>query len=101
VTSLGVGITYSTAIEPLLDRRPELFDVVEIEPQTMWTRVANGPPHFRVDTDVLDHIARLPGRKLIHSVGTPVGGSVAPDPEQLRLLRAMIERPTRRGRATI
>lgn len=40
----------------------------------------------------MEHIARLPGRKLIHSVGTPVGGTVAPDPEQLRLLGAMIER---------
>ena len=41
---------------------------------------------------MLDHLERLPGRKLIHSVGTPVGGTVAPDPEQLALLRRMIER---------
>jgi uncharacterized protein (UPF0276 family) len=92
VTALGVGITYSTAIEDLLESTPDLFDVVEIEPQTFWTRLRNGPPHFKVQEDVLAHIAGLPGRKLIHSVGTPVGGTVRPDPEQLELLQAMIER---------
>jgi uncharacterized protein (UPF0276 family) len=89
--ALGVGITYSSAIEGLLERSPELFDVVEIEPQTLWTRVPDGPSHFRVRRDVLAHVSRLPGRKLIHSVGTPVGGTVAPDPEQLELLGEMVD----------
>ncbi len=89
---LGVGITYSAAVEPLLEGSPQLFDVVEIEPQTLWTRLLDGPPHFRVREEVLAHLAELPGRKLIHSVGTPVGGTMAPDPEQLRLLREMLER---------
>ena len=89
---LGVGITYSAAVEPLLDRRPDLFDVLEVEPQTLWTRGEPPGPSFRVDEAVLDHLEALPGRKLIHSVGTPVGGSVAPDPEQLELLAAMVER---------
>jgi uncharacterized protein (UPF0276 family) len=66
--------------------------VVEIEPQTLWTRLPGGPPHLRVRGEVLSHLARLPGRKLIHSVGTPVGGTMAPDPEQLQLLREMLER---------
>jgi uncharacterized protein (UPF0276 family) len=90
--ALGVGITYSTAIEELLHASPELFDLVEIEPQTLWVRMPAGPPHFRVRDDVLAHLSCLPGRKLIHSVGTPVGGAVAPDPEQLRLLADMIQR---------
>jgi uncharacterized protein (UPF0276 family) len=88
---LGVGITYSSAIEPLLEQRPELFDVLEIEPQTLWTRSLSGPRRFSVEPDVLAHMARLPGRKLIHSVGTPIGGTVPPDPEQLALLQAMVE----------
>jgi uncharacterized protein (UPF0276 family) len=66
--------------------------VVEVEPQTLWTRVDGGTPRFRVENAVLDHLERLPGRKLIHSVGTPVGGTVAPDREQLELLAAMVER---------
>jgi uncharacterized protein (UPF0276 family) len=88
---LGVGITYSSAIEELLERNPDLFDVVEIEPQTLWTSLLDGPPHFRVRREVLEHVSRLPGRNLIHSVGTPVGGTVPPDPEQLHLLREMVD----------
>jgi uncharacterized protein (UPF0276 family) len=64
---------------------------VEIEPQTLWTRLPDGPPNFELRPEVLSHIAGLPGRKLIHSVGTPVGGTVAPDPEQLDLLGEMVE----------
>jgi uncharacterized protein len=88
----GVGITYSAAIEPLLDRCPNLFDVVEIEPQTLWIRAGDGTPRFRVEEAVVAHLERLPGRKLIHSVGTPVGGTVAPEPAQLELLAEMVSR---------
>ena len=69
---------------------PELFDVLEIEPQTLWMRTSRAP-HFRVRPEVTEHLRRLPGRKLIHSVGTPVGGTVRPDPEQLVLLRQMVD----------
>jgi uncharacterized protein (UPF0276 family) len=89
---LGVGITYSAAVEPLLEAHPGLFDVVEIEPQTTWLETRDGPEPFRVLESVLEHLARLPGRKLIHSVGTPVGGTVRPDPVQVGLLRKTIER---------
>ena len=37
-------------------------------------------------------LVSLPGRKLVHSVGVPVGGSVRPDPAQLALLRRTITR---------
>ncbi len=84
--ALGVGITYSRAIEPLLERRPELFGVLEIEPQTMWLKVPDAEQPFRSDEHVLEHLLSLPGRKLVHSVGTPVGGTVRPDPAQLALL---------------
>ena len=42
---LGVGITFSSGIESILDRHPELIDVVEIEPQTTWldARTAGSP----------------------------------------------------------
>jgi uncharacterized protein (UPF0276 family) len=90
--ALGVGVTYSSALEPLLEREPDLFDLLELEPQTFWTRLSgSSPPHFRVQRDVVEHLSRLPGRKLIHSVGTPVGGTVPPDPEQLALLREMVD----------
>ena len=86
----GVGITYSAAIEPLLDRCPDLFDVVEVEPQTLWIRT--GEESFRVEEALIEHLERLPGRKLIHSVGTPVVGTLPPEHAQLELLAAMVAR---------
>lgn len=85
--ALGVGITYSSAIEPLLERRPELVQVLEIEPQTTWVKTGDPDRPYQVDEEVLVHLGRLPGRKLVHSVGTPVGGTVRPEPAQLTLLR--------------
>ena len=86
---LGVGLSYASALEPLLERHPELIDVLEIEPQTMWIRTAD---RYRVNEEVLRHLLELPGRKLIHSVGAPVGGTVRPDPDQVALLRDAVER---------
>jgi uncharacterized protein len=92
-TPLGVGITYSAAIEPVL-ADDGLVDFLEVEPQTMWLEHGTGPKRFSFSEDVLAHIVSLPGRKLVHSVGAPVGGSVVPQPEQLALLQATIERLT-------
>jgi uncharacterized protein (UPF0276 family) len=88
---LGVGITHSASIEPLLEQYPSLFDVVEIEPQTTWLPTPSGPAPFRLLDSVLEHLAGLPGRKIVHSVGTPVGGTVRPDPTQLALLSKTIK----------
>ena len=89
---LGVGITYSAAIEPLLDRRPELFDVVEIEPQTTWTRTSDPAARYIVKEEMVRRLLSLPGRKIVHSVGTPAGGVVRPERAQLDLLRATAQR---------
>jgi uncharacterized protein len=90
--ALGVGITYSSAIVPLLERRPELFHVVEIEPQTTWIRTTDPHVPYLVREEVVEHLLALPGRKLIHSIGAPVGGTVRPDAAQLPLLRQAVER---------
>jgi uncharacterized protein (UPF0276 family) len=87
---LGVGITYSSAIEPLLERYLPLVDVLEIEPQTTWLHVPGHVQPYRPSEQVLDHLAALPVRKLVHSVGTPVGGTIRPEPAQLTLLRRTI-----------
>jgi uncharacterized protein (UPF0276 family) len=87
---LGVGITYSSAIEPVLEQHQELFDVVEFEPQTTWIETRDGSEPYRISDSVLEHIAQLPGRKLVHSIGVPVGGTVRPAPDQLALLRRTI-----------
>lgn len=84
--ALGVGVTYSSAIEPLLERYPALVDVIEVEPQTMWIETRDSSEPYRVSDSLLEHIAQLPGRKIVHSVGTPVGGTMRPEPVQLALL---------------
>ena len=81
-----LGATYSGAIEPLIERHPELFDVLEIEPQTTWIKTADPERPLQADHRVLDHLAGLPGRKIIHSVGRPIGGTVAPEVAELDLL---------------
>jgi uncharacterized protein (UPF0276 family) len=87
---LGVGITYSSAIEPVLEQDADLVDVVEFEPQTTWVETRDREHPYRVSDAVLDHIAQLPGRKLVHSIGAPVGGTVRPQAAQLALLRQII-----------
>lgn len=89
--TLGVGVVYSSAIEPLIERHPELFQVLEVEPQTIWTKTPGKPQPYHVDPEVLDHIRQLPGRKIVHSVGVPVGGTVRPEIAQLDRLAATIE----------
>jgi uncharacterized protein (UPF0276 family) len=90
--ALGVGIVYSSGLEPLLATHPELVDVLEIEPQTTWIETGDDDAPYLVRLDVQDHIAALPGRKLVHSVGTPVGGSVQAHAAQIPLLRETVER---------
>jgi uncharacterized protein (UPF0276 family) len=89
---LGVGITWSSAIEPVLDQHSDLFDVVEFEPQTTWVKPHDGLEPLRVPNGIVEHIKQLPGRKLVHSIGVPVGGTVRPSLEQLALLRHTIQR---------
>lgn len=89
---LGVGITFAPEVEPLLEKRPELFDVIELEPQTTWVEVPGEKVTYRPDERVLERLAAYPAHKLVHSVGTPVGGTVRPDPAQLALLQTTIAR---------
>jgi len=89
--ALGVGITWSSAIEPVLDQHPELFDVVEFEPQTTWIKTRHDSEPYGVSDSLLEHIAQLPGRKLVHSIGVPVGGTLRPARDQLALLRHTIQ----------
>jgi uncharacterized protein (UPF0276 family) len=90
--AIGVGTTYSSAIEPLLWRDPGIVDVLEIEPQTTWIRTPGAQQPYRVNEEVLRHLLDLPGHKLVHSVGAPVGGTVRPEPGQVALLREVARR---------
>lgn len=85
---LGIGMIFAPALRPFLERRPDALDVLEIEPQTMWLadHAFDGP--FYEFTAGVDLFASLPGHKLVHSVGMPLGGTRAPDPGQCALIRA-------------
>jgi uncharacterized protein (UPF0276 family) len=86
----GVGVTYSSGLDPLIRDNPTLFHVLEIEPQTFWLETPNGARPFRVLGELFERIAGLPGKKLVHSVGAPVGGTIPPDASQFALLREAI-----------
>jgi len=87
---LGVGVTYSGLLDPILD--PGVADVLEIEPQAFWIRSIGGDTPYQFPEAAIAHIDELPGRKLIHSVGAPVGGSVRPDDAHLALLKQTVDR---------
>lgn len=61
--------------------------MLELEPQTLWLAddPISGP--FREYRPGLEAFARLPGHKLVHSVGIPLGGARQPDPGQMALIR--------------
>ncbi len=89
---LGIGIIYSPALDDFLERRPEAVDVIEVEPQTYWLadHPIDGP--FRPIVEVERLIERHPHRRLIHSVGCPLGGTRKPSEAQGGLLRDLAER---------
>jgi uncharacterized protein len=89
---LGVGIVYSSTLESLFESHPETLDVLEIEPQTTWLERPDRPGEILTRSEVDDHVASLPYHKLVHSIGTPVGGSVAGIDAQLPLLREAVKK---------
>jgi uncharacterized protein len=91
IPELGVGITYSADLEELIIANTELFPVIEVEPQTLWAETRKAAEPFRVFDSVFEKLAALPGKKLVHSVGAPVGGTVPPDKKQFSLLRKTID----------
>lgn len=83
---LGVGMTFAPALRPFLERHPAALDVLVLEPQTMWlTEDPFSGPFFEY-RPAIEGFAALPGHKLVHSVGIPLGGTRPPDRNQCTLL---------------
>ena len=91
VERIGTGIIYSKALVPLLAEKPGLFDALEIEPQTFWQTQSAIKGPFKPNKQAFDRISGLPYRKLIHSVGVPLGGTRKPNREQLGMLKALAD----------
>ncbi|MFJ9522894.1 DUF692 family multinuclear iron-containing protein [Kitasatospora sp. NPDC101801] len=87
---LGVGLTYVRGLEGLLEECGDALDLIEVEPQTFWRTRPDGT--VATDDEALRRLADLPGARLLHSVGDPVGGSELPDAEHVRLLGELAER---------
>lgn len=90
MTRLGVGLTYVPGLDRVLDATADLLDVVEIEPQTLWRVRSDG--EIVVDEQSLGRLADLPGERLLHGVGNPVGGTRPPDPRHTALFGELAER---------
>jgi uncharacterized protein len=85
---LGVGLTWFSGLEPVLQANAGLVDVLEIEPQTFWRRDPGGNCPV-VDQASLAALQQRQIPKLIHSVGFSVGGTVPPNTPDLELLRSV------------
>lgn len=70
VPRLGPGTVYLPGLHPLITARPDLFPVLEVEPQTVWLR---GPDGLHLDLRRLERIAALADHCVVHGVGFPVG----------------------------
>ena len=90
--ALGVGLTFHPELADFVERHSALIDVLELEPQTLWLPAAAAGADFSVPSAAMQRLADLPQAKLVHSVGTPVGGTRLGDPRQLPLLREAITR---------
>jgi uncharacterized protein len=86
--TLGVGMVYWPTLDPLLREPNSLIDVVEVEPQTIWHKLADPTNPYVVDQAAWNHLESLSQPKLVHSVGLPVGGAILPNLEQLPLFQS-------------
>lgn len=92
---LGTGLIYNPELDALFREGHPDLSVLELEPETLWDRTfpmaAGGSPVYRPNQEALRRIAGLPQRKLIHSVGFPVGGSVPHGEAHLQPLAEVVE----------
>ena len=89
---VGVGITFSSALIDTLLQHHDLVDAIEIEPQSLWSEHPSSTPRYRSKPEIDDMVEALPFRKLVHSIGLPVGGSLDHDVDQVALLGRTIDR---------
>ncbi|MFV8053532.1 DUF692 domain-containing protein [Mycobacterium sp. 48b] len=79
---LGVGVIATTGLDLVWSEVADLIDVVEVEPQTMWTPRQTG---WDINEPAFDWVESRDRPTLVHGVGFPVGGCTAPDPAGVKL----------------
>jgi uncharacterized protein (UPF0276 family) len=87
----GVGMVCLPGLEAFVEGAHDLIDVIEIEPQPLWFKSAAAGVPYAVDAGAMAPLCADRHKKLVHGVGFPVGGSVAPEPDQVALFVAAID----------
>ena len=85
---LGVGLAYFRGLEGFLATRGDLIDVLEIEPQSLVFRRPRATQRLKVDEAALARLRELPQKKVLHGIGSPVGG-LEQDTESIPALRRL------------
>lgn len=84
---LGVGVIATTGLDLVWSEVADLVDVVEVEPQTMWTP-RHGPDDetgWEINEPAFHWVESRDRPTLVHGVGFPVGGCTTPDPAGVAL----------------
>ncbi|HET9640750.1 MAG TPA: DUF692 family protein [Allosphingosinicella sp.] len=82
---LGAGFVYLPGLASICASLGAVCDVVEVEPQTLWSRTNPGEPGgggIRINEASLDSVLALGRPVLVHSVGFAIGGSCDGDRDQ-------------------
>jgi len=80
---LAVGVIATAGLDLAWEAVASLVDVIEVEPQTMWTPRPDGG--WDVDDAPLSWVQQCGKPTLVHGVGFPVGGAHAPNPRAVAL----------------
>jgi uncharacterized protein len=87
---LGVGIVVSSGLDLIWDGIRPLVDVVEVEPQTMWT--PRNDSGWDLIEEAFGWVEGLEVPAIAHGVGFPVGGCEPPEPAGVALAASCAER---------
>jgi uncharacterized protein len=86
VPKLGVGLLYNEQLRPIIERRRDLLDFLELIPDIMWTDMGYGhTPRFIEDERGVSYIRSLRTEMtvVLHSIGFSVGSAHRFDREHI------------------
>jgi uncharacterized protein len=88
---LGPGAIYLRSLDELFRCNADLIKVVEVEPQTLWTKGTAPGSVPRSSPLELRGLSALPQRLLTHGVGYPIGGTICDQKRHVAEFRRWIE----------
>src|SRR5262252_10072239 len=88
---LGPGAIYLRSLDELFRSNADLIKVVEVEPQTLWTKGTAPDSVPRCSPLELHGLSTLPQRLLTHGVGYPIGGRICDQERHVPEFRRWME----------